>query len=126
MVLVAPFECQETPAVATYLEKLRRLRTPIDEVVFLNLRQSMRNGGGPACLRLRVVLSEKELQAINKKVLMTDKLYKSLVAWAKKHYRDRLRPDDLKDPLLSKESRRALDELTQILGLGSVYPFQKC
>jgi len=42
-----------------------------------------------------------------------------------KYYRDRLVPGDLADPQLLEESRRALDELTKILGLGSIYPFQR-
>ena len=42
----------------------------------------------------------------------------------RKHYRDRLAPEDLGDPALVDESRRALDELTQVLRLPAVYPFQ--
>jgi succinylarginine dihydrolase len=41
-----------------------------------------------------------------------------------KHYRDRLTPADLADPTLLTESRRALDELSRLLGLPNVYPFQ--
>lgn len=55
---------------------------------------------------------------------MTPKLYDRLVTWVEKHYRDRLSELDLVDPLLLDECRTALDELTQILTLGSVYPFQ--
>jgi succinylarginine dihydrolase len=53
-----------------------------------------------------------------------DKLYKKLVTWVKKHYRDQLSLEDLADPALLNETRAALDELTQILKLGSIYPFQ--
>ena len=53
-------------------------------------------------------------------------LHDRLTAWANSHYRDRLRPADLADPQLLVESRRALDELTGILDLGSgFYPFQR-
>jgi succinylarginine dihydrolase len=45
--------------------------------------------------------------------------------WVDKHYRDELTEDDLRDPQLLIESRTALDELTQLLKLGSVYPFQQ-
>ena len=46
-------ECRETRSVRRYLDaQLARGRGPIDEVHFLDVRQSMRNGGGPACLRL--------------------------------------------------------------------------
>jgi len=47
-----------------------------------------------------------------------------LMAWTEKHYRDTLSESDLADPQLITESHRALDELTQILDLGSVYDFQ--
>ena len=97
---------------------------PIREVRVFDLKQSMQNGGGPACLRLRVALKEHELAAVNHGVMMTPQLYDTLVAWVDKHYRDRLSEADLADPQLLIECRTALDELTQILKLGSVYPFQ--
>ncbi|MNO85062.1 N-succinylarginine dihydrolase [compost metagenome] len=89
-----------------------------------DLKQSMQNGGGPACLRLRVALKEDELAAVNPGVIMTPALYATLTAWVEKHYRDRLSESDLADPQLLVECRTALDELTQILKLGAVYPFQ--
>jgi len=56
--------------------------------------------------------------------LMDEDKIDRLEAWAKKHYRDRLRASDLADPALLDETRTALDVLTQLLGLGSIYPFQ--
>jgi succinylarginine dihydrolase len=47
-----------------------------------------------------------------------------LVAWVNKHYRDRMADTDLLDPELPGQVCTALDELTTILKLGSVYPFQ--
>ena len=84
----------------------------------------MRNGGGPACLRLRVALTPAERAAIGARVFLDDALAAELDAWIRKHYRDRLAPEDLADPALLDESRRALDELTRILRLPAVYPFQ--
>jgi succinylarginine dihydrolase len=55
---------------------------------------------------------------------MTDLLYDRLTHWVNKHYRDRLVEADLADPSLMQESQHALDELTQIMHLGSVYDFQ--
>ena len=85
----------------------------------------MRNGGGPACLRLRVVLTDAELQAVAPGVLMNDSLFFTLNNWVDRHYRDRLTEADLADPQLLIENRQALDELTRIMGLGSIYPFQQ-
>ena len=56
--------------------------------------------------------------------VLTPALYDTLTAWVNKHYRDALRESDLADPQLLLECRTALDELTQILKLGAVYPFQ--
>jgi succinylarginine dihydrolase len=61
----------------------------IDELIHFDLRQSMRNGGGPACLRLRVALTDAEAAAMHQGVVMTETLYHTLVAWVEKHYRDR-------------------------------------
>ncbi|AVO54938.1 N-succinylarginine dihydrolase [Ectopseudomonas mendocina] len=124
MLLVVPEECRNNPSVWRYLEQLTSSAGPIREVHVFDLKQSMQNGGGPACLRLRVALNEYELAAVNPGVVMSDALHDTLVAWVDKHYRDRLSEADLADPHLLTECRTALDELTQILKLGSVYPFQ--
>lgn len=124
MTIIAPTECQENANVAAYLDDLVQRDTPIKQVHFFDVKQSMRNGGGPACLRLRVALNDNELAAVNPAVLMNDNLYRRLNDWVDKHYRDELSVNDLRDPQLLNESRTALDELTQILKLGSVYPFQ--
>ena len=125
MSIVVPEESRQNKAVWSYLNDMIQMGTPIDAIQVYDLRESMRNGGGPACLRLRVALNETELNAVNPKVLMNDQLFMTLNQWVDKHYRDRLAQEDLADPHLLMESRMALDELTKILGLGSVYPFQK-
>ena len=124
MALIAPGECEENPRVKAYLDSLISSNTPIKEIKIYDVKQSMQNGGGPACLRQRVVLNENEIAAANQSVFMTDQLYATLTSWVEKHYRDSLIEKDLADPQLLVESRNALDELTQILKLGSVYPFQ--
>ncbi|OCQ22834.1 succinylarginine dihydrolase [Pseudoalteromonas luteoviolacea] len=124
MALIAPSECQQVNSVETYLSALKSASNPVNEIVYLDVKQSMQNGGGPACLRLRVTLSEDELAASNQSCLLTDDLYGKLGAWIEKHYRDRLCEQDLADPKLLQESYAALDELTKILSLGSVYDFQ--
>lgn len=125
MALIAPRDCRENRRVHAFVSALiGRGDTPLREAHYFDLRQSMHNGGGPACLRLRVVLTDDELAAIAPGVRFTPGLDARLVAWVKQHYRERLALRDLADPALLEESRRALDELTRILGLGSLYPFQ--
>ena len=126
MALIAPSDCRETPSVRNFVRELvARGDTPVQEVHYLDLKQSMRNGGGPACLRLRVVLTAAEMAALPPGVFINERSYQKLTTWVKKHYRDKLSPADLADPALLDETRRALDELTRLLGLGSIYPFQR-
>ncbi|MGM0982683.1 MAG: N-succinylarginine dihydrolase [Pseudomonadota bacterium] len=125
MTLVVPGECQERESVwRTIQDHLLAGHNPISEVVVKDVKQSMRNGGGPACLRLRVVLSAAERAALSGRVLLNEALHGELTAWVERHYRDRLAPRDLADPQLAEETLSALDELTRILAIGAVYPFQ--
>ncbi|TWI61486.1 succinylarginine dihydrolase [Pseudoduganella lurida] len=119
--LVIPQECGENAAVARYLEGLLASGGAVDELVHFDLRQSMRNGGGPACLRLRVALTDEEAAAMHQGVVMTEALYHRLVAWVEQHYRDRLEPQDLADPALAIEIATALEELERILALPGLY-----
>lgn len=125
MLLAVPGECREIDSVSRYLDKLVAQGGPISAVEVFDVKQSMRNGGGPACLRLRVVLTDEELRAMHDGVLINDALYERLVIWVEGHYRDELTQADLADPMLLDECRHALDELTGILGLGSIYDFQR-
>ncbi|WP_320152864.1 N-succinylarginine dihydrolase [uncultured Tolumonas sp.] len=125
MMIIVPEESRQNHRVWDYLSSLINSNGPINEVNVFDLRESMRNGGGPACLRLRVVLTDAELQAIAPGVLMNESLFFTLNNWVDRHYRDRLTEADLADPQLLIENRQALDELTRIMGLGSIYPFQQ-
>jgi len=125
MLLVLPQESQNHQGVWRYLSELVKGDNPISELKVFDLRESMANGGGPACLRLRVVLTQDEIRAVNPAVLMNDTLFNTLNDWVDRYYRDRLMQADLVDPQLLREGREALDALTKILNLGSVYPFQR-
>ena len=126
MHLVVAQECQENAAVWRAIQRIvADPANPLTDVQVFDLRQSMNNGGGPACLRLRVVLGEAERAAVNPRCWIGDERHAELDAWVRTHYRDRVVLDDLADPVLLDESRTALDRLTQLLGLGSVYDFQR-
>ncbi|MCL9649641.1 N-succinylarginine dihydrolase [Pantoea agglomerans] len=125
MMLVLPEESRQHPGVWRYLCEQVEADTPLKALKVFDLRESMYNGGGPACLRLRVVLTPQEQQAVNPAVLMNDRLFSTLNNWVDRHYRDRLTQADLVDPQLLREGRDALDELTKLLDLGNVYAFQQ-
>ncbi|MEM1184059.1 MAG: N-succinylarginine dihydrolase [Planctomycetota bacterium] len=125
MVLIAPLEVEQNPAAKAAADRLVAEAPEVDTVEFVDVRESMRNGGGPACLRLRVALTGEEREALGGRTRLDDRLHRELASWASTHYRDELNPSDLADPNLLDESRAALDELTSILELGPVYRFQR-
>jgi succinylarginine dihydrolase len=122
-ILLAPVQSSSGPAAAI----TQRLVDDdfIDRVMFQNLDQSMAGGGGPACLRLRLPLTREELASMTPGVLLDNATLTQLETWVDQHYRDELTPADLADPQLLTEARQALETLTQILGLGSIYAFQR-
>jgi succinylarginine dihydrolase len=125
MTILAPREAEQSPGARAFLERVVGAVEAVENVRYIDVNASMKNGGGPACLRLRVVLEDEERAAIRARVFFDDTLGAELECWVRRHYRDRLTTNDLADPALLEESRRALDELTTLLKLGSVYAFQR-
>ena len=124
MQLILPAEVQNYENCMQWLDKLKQT-SDVKLFDFVNIKQSMMNGGGPACLRLKVILNEDEIKKVNKNFILNNKRLELIEDLIEREYRDELYPDDLKDPSLLDESRRVLDELTQIFGTGSIYEFQK-
>jgi succinylarginine dihydrolase len=124
MALILPHEVEETPRAKAFVDRVLGANGPVREAYYLDLRQSMRNGGGPACLRLRVVLTSDEIKALSASVILDETKIASLEDIVRRRYRDRLAIADLADPALLEESRTALDEFGQALKLGPVHDFQ--
>jgi succinylarginine dihydrolase len=125
MRIVAPREAHESAAARRFLERVVAEAPEVEGVDYLDVNGSMRNGGGPACLRLRVPLDVEERAALGGSVLFDERLERELTSIIERRYRDRVRLADIADPELLVEARTALDEITQALGLGSVYDFQQ-
>lgn len=125
MALLLPQESEENERVKAFVDETLARNNPINRVIYKNVRESMRNGGGPACLRLRVVLSEEEAAAADQHFILDEAAITALESWVKTHYRDRITPDDLADPALMEESFAAMDALTDLLGMGAFYDCQR-
>ncbi|HKO53299.1 MAG TPA: N-succinylarginine dihydrolase [Polyangiaceae bacterium] len=117
MAIIAPEESRATPTARAFLERVLAEQNAVRAVHYVDVNGSMKNGGGPACLRLRVPLTEDEVLAIPARVVLDDALYEAVRAWILRHYRDRVTPADLGDPEFFDENRRALAELSVILNL---------
>ncbi|WP_415895502.1 N-succinylarginine dihydrolase [Neptuniibacter sp. PT34_22] len=121
LLLLAPMESKLSTNASAVCEELIAADNPISEVQFVDLTQSMQNGGGPACLRLAVPITVEELSAMHQGILLTPALYESLKHWIGSHYRDRLSLEDLRDPRLISEIHSALSHLGELLKLPSFY-----
>lgn len=118
MTLIAPMECREDTDVSTYLDELcDDPAVAINHVRYFDLRESMRNGGGPACLRLRVVLNEQEIQSLGARVMLDDALYNDLCNWVTTHYREALTIRELGTEAFYQEIHNAYRELREIMRL---------
>ena len=122
MALIAPVETQtlyEGKAAALMEEICADSGNPINEVHFVDLRQSMRNGGGPACLRLRVALTQHQQEALAKtaRVLVDEGLLESLESVIQSFYPDSITADDLGNPAIYHASLKAMQAFGEILQL---------
>ena len=82
----------------------------------------MKNGGGPACLRLRICLDEAQIAALPKGLRMDPDRLTALEHWVDAHYRERLAVTDLADARLVAEHASALTSLAGLVGLDDLYP----
>jgi succinylarginine dihydrolase len=108
MALVIPEESRETPSVWSWLESLVAGNGPIRALKVVDVRQSMANGGGPACLRLRVVADPARVDPR----FIADEAKLDLIADViAAEWPEAIAPDDLLDPALwtrMEEARLAL------------------
>ncbi|MBS0634339.1 MAG: N-succinylarginine dihydrolase [Verrucomicrobia bacterium] len=112
-VVICPTEVEKMPRAKAIVET----RLPVDRVYYLALNQSMKNGGGPACLRLRVPLTKAELKAVKPSVIFTEGLYRKLKKIIIENYPDSFSPRDLTDTSFRKNCTQAVDKITKALGL---------
>jgi succinylarginine dihydrolase len=110
--LLTPQECFENTAVKHYLQDLiQSKRTAIREWLPMDLRQSMQNGGGPACLRLRVYLNEEEWSQVHEGVKWTPALDAQLRQWIGDYYPE----EQTLESLLQQDYGPAFEALETII-----------
>ncbi|MFD1105811.1 N-succinylarginine dihydrolase [Sphingobium olei] len=97
MALILPTEAQQVPAVWRWLEGMIAGNGPIRRLVPVDVRQSMANGGGPACLRLRVVADPAD---IDPRFLVDEARLDGIARIVADYWPERIAPDDLSDTRL--------------------------
>ena len=114
MALIVPEECRESASVWAYCEGLMASNGPIREVIPVDVRQSMANGGGPACLRLRVVCDPA---SVDPRFMLDDAKADQLENVIAKTWPEQIDPSDLGSPELTKSVVGARYALLDALGL---------
>jgi succinylarginine dihydrolase len=112
--LILPAEARETPSVWTWLETMIAGNGPIRRLELVDVRQSMANGGGPACLRLRVVADPAK---IDPRFLVDSGKLDRIAAVVEAHWPDSIAPDQLADPALWTHVEAARAALLDLLEL---------
>ncbi len=119
MALVVPAETQESAPVKQWLDEFIAGNNLVHRLEVLDVRESMRNGGGPACLRLRVVVDEEALAAIDQRFILNEARWEALHRVVEHHWPERIAPDDLGLPETWRTCREARAALCRDMGLDS-------
>lgn len=117
MALILPAEARENARVWEWLQEMVAGNGPIRRLEVVDVRESMANGGGPACLRLRVVADPA---TIDPRFLVDDAKLDRIAAVIEAHWPERIAPGDIADPALIERietARRALLETLDLVGL---------
>jgi succinylarginine dihydrolase len=118
MTLVAPTECRDTPSVSAWIERHLASNGAIRRVNFVDVRQSMANGGGPACLRLRVACDPT---AVDPRFLVDETRLDALAAVIAATWPDEIASADLQSPALIADIERARAAVLETLGLTELH-----
>ena len=114
MALILPTEAEENAAVWAYLQKLVAGNGPIRKLCPVNVRQSMANGGGPACLRLRVVTNPEH---VDQRFIATPAKLDAITTVIEQYWPETIMPDQLVDAGLLENIQNARRKLLQTCGL---------
>ena len=117
MALILPEEARETPSVWTWLEQMTAGNGPIRKLCVVDVRQSMANGGGPACLRLRVVADPA---TVDPRFLVDEAKLDRVADCIARQWPEEIAPADLTDPDLWPRIERARSALYETLELGEL------
>jgi succinylarginine dihydrolase len=120
MALILPAEAQETPSTQRYITALLAAGGPIAQAHFIDVRESMKNGGGPACLRLRVVVSLEEQAALDQRFLLDAHKISALEAVIRQTYPEELTPEGLGEAEFHAQALSAWQAVFETLGLNEL------
>jgi succinylarginine dihydrolase len=117
MALIVPGECETSEAVSAWAEAMTASNGPIRQVIPVDVRQSMANGGGPACLRLRVVANPAH---VDPRFLLDEAKARLIEGVVSSHWPERIEPGELGQGKLAQRVVAARNALLDALDLGEL------
>lgn len=117
MALVVPTECRKSDAVWNWLQRMLATNGPIRQVIPVDVRQSMANGGGPACLRLRVVADPA---TVDPRFLLSESNADAIERAVSEHWPEQIDTADIGNALLADNVRNARAKLLEALDLSEL------
>ncbi len=115
--LIVPGESRETPSVWSWLERHVGGNGPIRKIEVVDVRQSMANGGGPACLRLRVVADPA---TVDPRFLVDEAKLDRVAKVIEKSWPSEIDSDDVHKPSLAQAVEAARAALLETLDLSQL------
>ncbi|MBW0145530.1 N-succinylarginine dihydrolase [Sphingomicrobium clamense] len=115
--LIVPSECRETPSVWKWLQAHLASNGPIRKVEVVDVRQSMANGGGPACLRLRVACDPDH---VDPRFLVDEAKLDALATVVSNHWPEAIDARELQSKTLVNQVRQAHAAIVEALNLGEL------
>jgi succinylarginine dihydrolase len=114
MALIVPDECRESASVWSWCEHMLASDGPIRQVIPVDVRQSMSNGGGPACLRLRVVADPTTVDA---RFMLDEAKAERIESVIAQMWPETIDPQDVGTEALAKTVIEAREALLSVLSL---------
>lgn len=115
--LIVPTEARVTPSVWAWIERHMAGNGPIRRVEAVDVRQSMANGGGPACLRLRVIADPA---TVDPRFIVDDSKLDEIADVVRRHWPEQIHHADLQQPSLIADIERARASLLEALDLAEL------
>jgi succinylarginine dihydrolase len=115
--LIVPMEAHETASVWRWIERHVAGNGPIRRVKVVDVRQSMANGGGPACLRLRVVADPT---TVDPRFLANAAKLDRIADVVQRHWPEQIHHSEIQQPALIRDIEAARAALLQTLDLAQL------
>ena len=118
--MFVPENCNQSESVQRTLERLQAQYPRLVSIDYCPLAESMRNGGGPACLRLRISLTPSQIDQIPASMRISLSTLSQLRKLVETEYPEKVEPSDFVNPDFAEQCERISLQIARLWGANSV------